>query len=330
MSTTSTSRQAKTIGSTTRETRQRDEDREEERVFLPQESRMASNTVRKQAMTSMNFVEAPGAGMLHRLALHGSAQVHELLALRLPKAVMPELDVNASDDSGMVPLHYAASNGQREACEALIEKKALVDIQKLNTGYTPLHFACESGSVETVEYLIAHRADVNARSLMQDATQQLKGEGRTPLHAAVSRGSVEVIQLLLQGRQVDETKVQAKVDTPDGSGNTALHHAAAKADRNVIILLLRFRASIEAKNSMGETPLYAAVTSRNISVVEELLRRKADPNAMNVYSQNPLHYCAKAIMSIDRRIKPTKRNQDFDDIVLYSWMILMITYCILG
>ncbi|EKX54127.1 hypothetical protein GUITHDRAFT_46725, partial [Guillardia theta CCMP2712] len=65
-------------------------------------------------------------------------------------------------------------------------------------GYTPLHFACESGSVETVEYLIAHRADVNARSLMQDATQQLKGEGRTPLHAAVSRGSVEVIQLLLQ------------------------------------------------------------------------------------------------------------------------------------
>ena len=40
-----------------------------------------------------------------------------------------------------------------------------------------------------------------------------------------------------------------------------------QADRNVIILLLRFRACIEAKNSMGETPLYAAVTSRNISVV---------------------------------------------------------------
>ena len=45
------------------------------------------------------------AGNLQRLSVSSPArlQVHELLALRLPKAVMPELDVNAYDDSGPRP-----------------------------------------------------------------------------------------------------------------------------------------------------------------------------------------------------------------------------------
>eukprot|EP00960_Hanusia_phi_P041140 754856-Hanusia_phi.AAC.3 len=252
MSTTSTSKQgwslspvppvnlcptAKTVSSTTRESRRTDDQQDGPGVMLPQDNRTAANTVRKQgrgdqapirsdlfsAMTSMNFVETPGAGMLHRLALHGSAQA-ELEQPDLDDAVMPELDVNAYDDSGRRALHLtctsspaACRHGALALCRMQWAGRNMRGIDtKKSSGYTPLHFACESGCSEVVASLIALKADVNAAARIQDATQHFKGESKTPLHVATSQGNIATLQLLLEGQQVGTMK---EVRTGVGEAN---------------------------------------------------------------------------------------------------------------
>ena len=72
-------------------------------------------------------------------------------------------DVNAKDDSGWTPLHWAANDGYKEIAELLITKGADVD-GKTTSETTPLHNAAYNGHKEIVELLIAKGANVNAKN----------------------------------------------------------------------------------------------------------------------------------------------------------------------
>ena len=55
------------------------------------------------------------------------------------------------------------------------------------------------------------------------------------------------------------------------SGNTALHWASAFADAEMIKLLIKKGAQVNARNSDGATPLHDAVRRGDISVVNVCL-----------------------------------------------------------
>ena len=63
------------------------------------------------------------------------------------------VDPNKNDDSGWVPLHMAAEEGQKEVAEILIESGA--DLNKCNNReWAPLHIAAERGQKEVTKLLI--------------------------------------------------------------------------------------------------------------------------------------------------------------------------------
>jgi cytohesin len=76
-------------------------------------------------------------------------------------------DVNAKNEWGGTPLHYATFGGHKEVVELLIAKGADVNA-KDNVGETPLHWAAKEGNKEVVELLIAKGADVNAKDDVGD------------------------------------------------------------------------------------------------------------------------------------------------------------------
>ena len=78
-------------------------------------------------------------------------------------------DVNAKEEYGRTPLHFAAS-GQKEVVELLIANGADVNA-KDKTGGTPLDEAAGWGRKDIVELLIAKGADVNVIDV----------NGKTPL-----------------------------------------------------------------------------------------------------------------------------------------------------
>ena len=83
-------------------------------------------------------------------------------------------DVNAKNEWGGTPLHFAAT---KEMVELLIAKGADVNA-KNKYGSTPLHRAVSGGHKEIAEILIAKGAEVNAK--VASGPKQ----GLTPLDAA--------------------------------------------------------------------------------------------------------------------------------------------------
>lgn len=95
--------------------------------------------------------------------------------------------VNAVDDYGMTPLHWAARAGSKACTEILLARGVQVD--PLNKARrTPLQLAAEGNRVETIRRLAERGADLN--------TQDRKG--RTPLHRAMYEGRVAAAEALLE------------------------------------------------------------------------------------------------------------------------------------
>jgi len=151
------------------------------------------------------------------------------------------------DFDSTLPLHHAASNGQAEMCEFLIEKKCDVNaLDKLKR--TPLMDAAEVGCLEAVKVLLKHTADIDARDsegynalsycidfvskkdqrfyetakyLVQhnaDVNSEGKFARRTILHCAAAQGDVDFVHDLVENRQ---TKVRVK----DNEGKTPVDYA---------------------------------------------------------------------------------------------------------
>jgi len=129
------------------------------------------------------------------------------------------VDVNAKDDVGETPLHWAAWIGHKEIVELLITAGA--DVNAKGDG-TPLHHAALRGKKEIVELLIANGADVNTKGGWMVGT---------PLHYVVVGGHIELVELLI----AEGTDVNVK----DGSGGTPLDWAIDRPGRTKTADLLR-------------------------------------------------------------------------------------------
>ena len=127
-------------------------------------------------------------------------------------------DVNAKDEEGFTPLHYAMTVGRsilhrdmqgtvlKEIAEQLIANGADVNA-KDDRGRTPLHWAAYDGRNEIAELLITAGADVNAK-LVSDGPHK----GKTPLNAANEANHPEVADLLRKhgGKTGAELKAEGK------------------------------------------------------------------------------------------------------------------------
>ena len=114
-------------------------------------------------------------------------------------------DINATDNLGFPPLHWAAMNGHTEIARALLELGA--DVNADNFGAKPLHWAAMNGHTEIARALIElGGADVNADNF-----------GSTPLHEAARYGHTETVRALINAK--------ADKDAKDNYGYTPLHLA---------------------------------------------------------------------------------------------------------
>jgi ankyrin repeat protein len=132
--------------------------------------------------------------------------------------------------------------------------------------------------------------------------------GNTPLHRACKHGNPEVVKLLLQ----DELGAGC-VNKPNKIGATPLHSACLEKflddyiehfvykmedgetkkgafDRlQVVDLLLKHGAKINAADETGSTPLITAYSCRKIKVAKFLVNKGADINLANIKGQTLLH-----------------------------------------
>jgi uncharacterized protein len=74
----------------------------------------------------------------------------------------------------------------------------------------------------------------------------------------------------------------------DRSGREPLHYAALEDDADLVLLLLRQGADVNATDRDGFTPLHFAAQSYAVAAAEFLLSNGADVHAENRYGNTPL------------------------------------------
>ena len=106
-------------------------------------------------------------------------------------------DVNALDDIGRAPLHYACAIGSRPVVELLLQRGSFKDVEVADKqGYRPIHLAAEGGYSGVMKELIKNG----------DADPNIAGpDGYSPLHFVCIHGhSVACLTALLSvGESLD-------------------------------------------------------------------------------------------------------------------------------
>jgi uncharacterized protein len=240
-------------------------------------------------------------------------------------------DVNEAQPDGTRPIHWAVYKVDYELLDALIAKKAkvevanefgstplaeaakLADARMVKTlldagakpdtpnqdGETALMLAIRTGALPVVEMLVKAGANVNARETFHNQTALMWA-------AAAPKNGGEIVKLLLSkdadvrpralysdwGSQItSEPRAQYR---PVG-GLTALLYAARDGCYECVEALGGAGADVNVPTPEGVTPLMLALDNDHNEVAKLLLDRGANPDLWDWWGRTPLY------IAIDRR-----------------------------
>lgn len=241
------------------------------------------------------------------------------------------VDVNASQPDGTRPIHWAVYRVDYELLDALIAKKAKVDVANefgstplaeavkladarmvkslLDAGASPespnldgesaLMVAIKTGELPIIEMLIKAGANVNVVE---------KFHNQTPLMyaAAAGRNAGEMVKLLLSkdanpkpralysdwpSQITSEPRAQYR---PVG-GLTALLYAARSGCYDCVEALVASGANVNVPTPEGVTPLIIAIDNDHNDVAKLLLAHGANPNVWDWWGRTALY------VAVDRK-----------------------------
>jgi len=183
-------------------------------------------------------------------------------------------DVNAQDVNLVTPLHSVAVRNHGEAVKLLIDKGARVDVPDYEK-HTALHLAAQSGAKDAVAVLAKNGS---ALELKDDY-------GRTPLVlGARERGGPDVARILLEAG--------ANVNALDKSGSSALELAAWRGYRDVVDILLDNKADIPIKGPKGRATLMFSAERGLSRLFQKMVAQGADVSVPNSKNGTLLHDAA--------------------------------------
>ena len=180
--------------------------------------------------------------------------------------------VDAMDDNGATPVHWAAAYGRGPAVAALLAAGADVDARTYG-GDRPLHrWAYRNGAAPVLEAFLAAGANLHVRD----------GIGYSPLHTAAQAPNLLSVKTLLDAG--------ANVDAEDRYGAAPLLMAALRGHMAVVEALLDAGADVNRRGSVfahsedertGVTALHMAAMGGALEVAGLLLERGAEVNALS-------------------------------------------------
>lgn len=207
-------------------------------------------------------------------------------------------DVHAKDKGGLVPLHNACSYGHFEVTEMLVKHGANVNAMDL-WQFTPLHEAASKSRVEVCSLLLSHGADPTllnchnksaidvapTRELQERLSYEFKG------HCLLEAARQADLARLKKYLTLDMVNFKHPY-----SGDSALHCAVASPypkRKHIAEALIRKGANLNDKNKDFLTPLHVTSEKSHFDVMDVLLKHGAKVNALDGLGQTSLHRCAR-------------------------------------
>jgi ankyrin repeat protein len=227
--------------------------------------------------------------------------------------------ISAISDEDFILL--CLSGSVRDVEEAL-KNGANVNAKDNETGITALMFACLTNTPEVVSLLLKNGADVNAKDNKTGTTALILACGMNPPEV------VEVVSLLLKNgadvnaKNIGETTAlaaaimnanpQVMSIISEKTRSSALNDIANMRDNpELVSLLLKNGADVNAKNGYGVTILMVASIGNSPEVVSLLLENGADINARSNDGRTVLEYASDPkVISLLRQYEEKQPNRN--------------------
>ena len=221
--------------------------------------------------------------------------------------------VNSQDANGDSPLHTAASNGFFDITKLLVRKGSNVNLQN-REGRAPLFLGVKNKQKQLIEVLIENEADVTI-GYKENSTARIylvrgKDNGRAAWHYVLVKK--HLLGLFLKRIKGGVIKVAdfghilrsgSGKDPPEGTTDkilkeydfqfkeipdaTLLHIASEQINEPEIIdLLVKSGANVNAQDAEGFTPLHMAAIHGNLKIVKKLVDLDADVNIITTDGKN--------------------------------------------
>ncbi|KAH7675640.1 26S proteasome regulatory complex subunit PSMD10 protein [Dioscorea alata] len=178
------------------------------------------------------------AGPNGQTALH-AARSQETAKMLL--AWKPEIG-RVADESGSLPLHYLAANGDARMVGILLEHDAFTSYIADRKGLFPVHIAASMNRAHVITEILKH---------CPDSDELLDEKGRSFLHVSVMNHSQRVVRYVLQVPILEKL-----LNYQDSEGNTPLHLACKLGFKDIVYDLIKDgRTDSGVMNNEGCTPL---------------------------------------------------------------------------
>jgi ankyrin repeat protein len=186
---------------------------------------------------------------------------------------------------GRTALMYAAWKNHWHILDLLITKGADVngkDERRRNVLHNlAADKKCDWGQ-EVIQLLLTRDIHIDGPDGRDDL-------GRSPLHWACASGKLHLAEQLLTRPK----NAKANIHAVEIREKTSLHLAAAHDKGDIVELLLRYQANVNAKSDGGWTPLHTACDKGSAEIVRILLKAGADVNVKLLNGMSPLHLAAQ-------------------------------------
>ncbi|XP_035261516.1 poly [ADP-ribose] polymerase tankyrase-2 isoform X2 [Anguilla anguilla] len=206
-------------------------------------------------------------------------------------------DVHAKDKGDLVPLHNACSYGHYEVTELLVKHGACVNAMDL-WQFTPLHEASSKNRVEVCSLLLSYGADPTFLNCHNKSAIDLAPTAPLKERLAYEFRGHALLQAAREA-DLARMKKHLSLETISfrhpHTHETALHCAATSPypkRKQVCELLLRKGANVNEKTKDFLTPLHLASEKSHNNVIEVLVKHEAKVNALDNLGQTALHRAA--------------------------------------
>ena len=200
------------------------------------------------------------------------------------------LDASGGHFEKHTPLHRAAAHNQEGSIRLLLERGADVGIRDFPYNAYALHFAAINSDLPIVRLLVGAGSDIVGegddyevgvlgwatclRKLREDVADYLLRHGaELNFWCAIALDRGEAVRRFVAR---DPSLLKARM-TRNHHRRTALHHAAAKNQPNMVRLLLDLGADPNATDATGATPLTTASQENADVAIVAMLERAGAP-----------------------------------------------------
>ncbi|CAB0033816.1 unnamed protein product [Trichogramma brassicae] len=190
------------------------------------------------------------------------------------KDMQQKVQVDAQDDSGRTPLHFASQNGNSKLVELLLRRGANAKLADEDAS-TPLHNICNREQDDNLAGKFFEICEEMQQKIQVDARNKL---GNTSLHLALSKKHQKLVESLLRNGADPNWPCAVQRLRP-------LHIICRDYDDNEFLEKffqicddMQQKVQIDARCELGFTALHMALYNGRKKASEILLRRGADPN----------------------------------------------------